>query len=59
MVVAFVIVAVFAGAGIFFILAGRAVLEIEVEFRKDGLCFRSWLDLNNDWKIISIGEGNV
>lgn len=63
MIVSFVVViairAVIAGAGVFEVVAGGAILEVEVE--ANGLCFgiRSALDLENHGDVHSFWEGFV
>ena len=58
-VVPFVIVPVIAGAGILFVVACRAVVEVQIELLHRGLCVGRSLDLNDDGEVVAFGEGGV
>lgn len=53
-----------AGAGVFFVVAGRAVGEVQIELLADSLCRGIGLDLDDHWEVIAgreslVGQENV
>src|SRR5690606_22907969 len=56
---ALLVVAVVADAGVFLVVAGGAVGEVQVESFEDGLGVGGGLDLDDDGEVVAFGEGNV
>ena len=60
MIVALVVsVAVIAGAGVFEVVAARAVVEVEVEALPDGLGGRLRFDLHDGGDVHAVGQGLI
>lgn len=58
-IVTFVVVTVVAGAGVFQVVAGRAVVEVQVEFFADFLRVVGGLDRDDDREVIALREGLI
>lgn len=59
MKVVLLLLAVGTGAGVFLVLAGGAVVEVQVEFLVYSLGPLVLPDLNHGWKVIAFGDGLV
>lgn len=57
MIVTFVVVAMVAGAGVFEVVAGGAVAEVQVELGANFLGVRLGLDGDNNREVVAFWEG--
>lgn len=56
---AFFVTAMIASAGVFLMLAGRAVAHVQVKLLDYGFRIRSRLDLDDDWEVVAFWKRDV